>query len=117
MVLADGVADAKELEALYRIGKDYYGVTQEEVTHEVMNGGASFPEYVTLKDKVEFLYHMVEIAWADGEIQDEERELLKKYTLRQSFAPENVEGIVDYLLEKVHEKVSLDDVLKEIANE
>lgn len=117
MVLADGVADARELETLYHIGKDYYGITPEELTREVMSGGTSFPEYVTLKDKVTFLYHMVEIAWADGEIQDEERELLKKYTLRQGFAPENVNQIVDYLLEKVHDKVSLDDVLKEIATE
>lgn len=117
MVLADGIADAKELEVLYRIGKDYYNVTPEMVQKEIMSAGTVYPECTTLKDKVSLLYHLAQIAWADGEIQDEERDLLEKYTIKQGFAPENAPEIINFILDEVHNNVPLENVLKKITND
>ena len=35
MVLADGIAHPKEMETLYRIGVENYGLTNEQITKEI----------------------------------------------------------------------------------
>ena len=35
MVLADGIIDARELEVLYRIGRDTYGIPAEEINNAI----------------------------------------------------------------------------------
>ena len=44
---------------------------------------------------------MAQIAYADGEIDPSERELLKKYISRMGFIDENIEGIAEFLLDSV----------------
>ena len=56
MVLADGIIDARELETLYRIGTEQYGLTQEEITATVRDAGTSFIMPTELSDKIRFLY-------------------------------------------------------------
>lgn len=31
MILADGIIDAREMETLYRIGREEYGISQKEI--------------------------------------------------------------------------------------
>lgn len=115
MVLADGIVDAKELTTLYRIGKENYGLSAEEINNAVVGAGTSFYLPATLEGRIEILYHLCEIAWADGTIDDTERGLLKKYARYMGFQDENLDGIVEYLLEKVKNGTSLEEIKKEIA--
>jgi len=39
MVLADGIVHPKELEALYRIGIEIYGLTEEEISKSEVSSG------------------------------------------------------------------------------
>lgn len=114
MILADGIVDAAELEVLYRIARENYNLSAEEVTEAVRDAGSSFYTPELLEDKIELLYQMAEIAWADGVIEESERHLLNKYALRFGFEPENVEGITDFLLARAEKKIPLADVLTEI---
>lgn len=114
MILADGVVDSRELETIYRIGRENYGFSEEEIMSTVRDSGTSFVMPEALREKIELLYQMGEVAWADGEIEESERILMCKYASRMGFADENLNGIVDYILEKVNSKVPVDDVIKEV---
>ena len=63
MVLADGIIDAKELETLYKIGIEQYGLSQSEITATVRDAGSSFVMPNTLAGKIRFLYNMAQIAY------------------------------------------------------
>lgn len=114
MVLADGEITWEELSALYRIGKECYGLTDEKISSTVKDAGTSYPLPTTLKGKIELLYHLSEIAWADGVIDKQEKQLLADYVRRMGFEEENIDGIVDYMLSQVEKNVSLEAVISEI---
>lgn len=116
MVLADGVIDARELEALYRIGTEQYGLTQSEIIETVRNAGSSFIVPSTLEGKVRFLFNMAQIAYADGVIDSSERDLLKKYIAKMGFEEENVESIADFLLDAAQNGMSPDELIHLITN-
>jgi uncharacterized tellurite resistance protein B-like protein len=116
MVLADGTVDVRELETLYRIGKDSYGVSPDEINRMVVGAGTSIPEFSSFEDKVELLYQLAEIAWADGKIEDTELNLMRKYAIRFGFIEENVDAIIQYLLDKAEKKTPLKDILTEIKS-
>ena len=111
MVLSDGVIDARELETLYKIGIEQYGLTQAEIIETVREAGTSFVLPSTLSGKIKFLFNMAQIAYADGEIDPSERELLKKYISRMGFIDENIEGIAEFLLESVQKGLSYDEIV------
>ena len=114
MILADGVIDARELETLYKIGIEQYGLTQGDIIATVRDAGSSFIMPSTLEGKIRFLYNMAQIAYADGEVDDTEYDLLKRYILKMEFMEENVEGIADFLLDSVKNAVSIEEIINEI---
>lgn len=117
MVLADGVIDAKELETLYKIGTEQCGLTQSEIVATVRDAGSSFIMPNTLSGKIRFLYNMAQIAYADGEIDITERELLKRYIVKMEFSEDNVDEIADFLLDSVKDGVSVDDIISQVNNQ
>ena len=114
MVVADGMVTWEELSTLYRIGKECYGLTDEKISNTVKEVGTSYVLPTELDDKVELLYHLCEIAWADGEIASVEKELVARYARMMDFEEENIDSIVEYMLSQVENKVSLETVLSEI---
>lgn len=115
MILADGVVDSRELETVYRIGRETYGLSEEEIMTAVRDSGTSFILPEAIGEKVELLYQMGEIAWADGEVAESEKHLMRRYASRMGFADENLDGIVDYILDVVDRKVPVGDVIKEVT--
>ncbi|MCD7714595.1 MAG: hypothetical protein LUI08_06695 [Prevotella sp.] len=114
MVMADGIVHANELETLYRIGRENYGLSQEDIDKFVLSAGTSFVVPEDFSEKVRILYELAEIAWADGEIDDTEVKLLERYVKRFGFLDENAGEISKWLLAQVHNGVTFDDTLKEI---
>lgn len=114
MILADGVVDSRELETVYRIGRENYGLTEDEILTAIRDGGTSFELPVILNEKIELLYQLGEIAWADGKIEESEKDIMRKYALQMDFDSANIDAIVDYILDKVEHKVPLSEVIKEV---
>lgn len=112
MVLADGVIDARELETLYKIGIEQYGLTQSEINEAVRDAGTSFITPSAIQDKIKFLYNMAQIAYADGEIDFSEIQLLKRYIVKMGFADENIDKISDYLLAAAKNQLTINEVLQ-----
>lgn len=116
MVMSDGIVAAKELETLYRIGRDTYHLTPEEINQCVVSSGTSFIVPENVEERISILYEMAEIAWADGEIDQTEKNLLRRYILRLGFLEENADSIGEFMLQQVKDNISLSDVLKNIGN-
>lgn len=114
MVLADGIVDAAEMETLFRIGKENYGIESQEINELIRDTDFSTLLPSNLDDKVRLLYELGEIAWADGHIDDSEKNLLKKYVVSMGFEEANAPEIVDFILQQVKERVTIEDVLKMI---
>lgn len=115
MVLADGVIDIKELETLYRIDREHYNVSADEINQAIRESGTSFIMPENLESKIRLLYNLTEIALADGVLDVTEKNLLKRYAKRMNFLDENIDDIVDWMVEKVKGKEPIEQVFKEIA--
>ena len=110
MVLADGIAHPKEMETLYRIGVENYGLTNEQITKE--SAEESFSTFIpqTPEDKIKLLYELALIAWADGVIEESEKKLLKRYAILFGIKEELSDEFVDFLLKKVQDNVSENEI-------
>lgn len=117
MVLADGIVEAKELESLYRIGRENYNLTSEEINKYVVSAGTTFIVPDRLEDRISLLYDLAEVAWADGKIDETERTLLARYVVRLGFLEENADEITDFMLKQVKDGISKKDVIKAIVND
>lgn len=111
MILADGIIDARELETFYRIGTEQYGLSQEEINATIRSAGTSFTLPTTLEGKVRFLYNMIQIAYADGQIDSTEISLLKRYMAKMDFDETNFDGIIDYLSTAVKNGIKEDELI------
>lgn len=117
MILADGIIDAREMETLYRIGREEYGISQKEIDLAIKEGGTPFHCPEDLPGKISFLYQMSEIALADNQLDNSERSLICKYAKRMGFIEENINDIVDYLLQQAKAHVPVSDVIDNIMKE
>lgn len=116
IVMADGIVSAKELEALYRIGRERYHISSEEINKAIISSGTSFIVPEDIEERIRILYEMAELAWADGEIDQTEKVLLRRYTIRFDFMEENADAIVEFLLQQIKANKSFDEVIKTIIN-
>jgi len=116
MVLADTEVHPKELELLFQIGKEK-GVSEEEIQQALFTPN-KFASLDNLNDdeRIEYLYNLSKMAWADGILEDRERETLQSASKRLGFAEENVVEISEFLLEQAKEKKSFEEVLQIIKN-
>ena len=113
LALSDEEFDFTERQTLYGIGIEY-GLTPEQINEVVLT--ANIPPAVpdAIEQKVSYLYDLTRMAWADGKIEVEERNAIKKCVIRYGFLQENAEAIVDYFLNSVKENKSKTDILNEI---
>ncbi len=113
LALSDGCLDLSELQTLYDIGVRY-GISPDQISQLVMTANIAQNAPKTISEKVEYLYDLVRMAWADGKIAPEERNIIKKCVIRYGFLEENAEGIVNYFIESVKNNKSKTDILNEI---
>lgn len=113
MALSDTDFDPKEAEQLYKIGLEY-GLDKNVIDEIAVTSGLHPEMPKTLEEKVTYLYDLTRMAWADGKIEEEERQMLIKNTVRFGFKEENKEAIVDYFIKSVGDGKSLENIIKEI---
>lgn len=115
MMLADGIIDARELETLYKIGIESYGLTPEEISQSVKDAGTSFIIPELLSSKIELLYQMAQIALADDKADQTETNLMKKYALKMGFDAQNLNGIIEVLLTSVRNNIQVEEIIKQAS--
>jgi uncharacterized tellurite resistance protein B-like protein len=111
MILSDTEVHPKELEMFYKIGKEC-GVSEAEI-QKVLFSPNSFVSSEELNDeeKIDCLYNLARIAWADGRLDESEKEMLQNASKRLGFAAENAEEIATFLLEQAYHGKSIEEVL------
>lgn len=117
MLLSDAEVHPNELEVLYQIGKEKGGISEEEIQRAVFSPNTFVSlESLTDNNRIEYLYNLSRIAWADGKIDNKEKEVLQDASRRLGFAEENVVEISEFLLGQAKEKKSVEEVLQTITN-
>ena len=114
MVMADGIAHPKEMETLYRIGLENYGLTEDEINENVKSAGVSSTIPELPEERIATLYEMAIIAWADGELENSERDMLRRYAIKYGVNEDSIDELVDFLLEKAHNNTDEKEVIKEL---
>jgi uncharacterized tellurite resistance protein B-like protein len=88
MALADDNFDILELQMLYQFA-DERGIPKEELDKlflNPINSDLSIPH--DLNTRIEYLYDLAKIIWADGQITIDEMNTLKKYCKKFDFLEE-----------------------------
>jgi len=116
MALSDLNVDIKELEALYLIGEEK-GLKKEEIDSIVLSQDEV--EYIvpdSINDKIDSLYDLARIAWADDIIEDSERHLMNVFAEKFGFEKSNIPTIVQFLLDEAEKKTDKDVIFKIVTD-
>lgn len=113
MAFSDDNFDVLELQMLYKFAEER-GVSKEDLEKILLepSHNTSIPEM--FEEKIEYLYDLAIMIWADNIVTEDETNTLKKYCLKFGFLKENIEDLAKFLLAKAKENVSKIDLIKQI---
>ncbi len=114
MALSDDQFDVLELQMLYHFA-DERGVPKEELDKLFLNPISTdliIPE--ELNTRIEYLYDLTRIIWADGKITDDELNMLKKYCRKFNFLEENINDLSSYLIDCVQKKIQKEEIISQL---
>jgi hypothetical protein len=113
MAFSDDNFDATELKMLYEFAKER-GVSQEQLQQILINPiqETNLPD--TLDEKIDYLYDLALMIWADSIVTEDEKNTLIKYCKRFGFLEENISKMAEYLLDCAQKGLSKEDILKQI---
>ena len=114
MALSDDNFDILELQMLYHFA-DERGIPKEELDKlflNPINSDLNIPS--DLNTRIEYLYDLTRIIWADGEITADERNMLKKYCIKFEFLEENIEELTSYLIDCVKQGTTKEEIMNQL---
>jgi uncharacterized tellurite resistance protein B-like protein len=115
MALCDVEVDTTELEALYRIGEEK-GIDKAEIDSIVLRPDLiKFSPPETILEKMEYLYDLAQIAWADGKIDASERRAMDMFSAKFGFQEENIPIIIQFLVDEAEKGTTKEQVLKIVS--
>ncbi len=113
MAFADDLFDQLELKMLYDFAR-IRGIEKEQLNYLLLNPShvQAIPD--TLDEKIEYLYDLAQMIWADNKVTQDEKITLQKYCKKFGFLDQNIEELTDYLLKQAEDKKNLNEILKEL---
>ncbi|MGG8497726.1 hypothetical protein ACQY1Q_15050 [Tenacibaculum sp. TC6] len=103
-----------ELKMLYDFANER-GIPKEALDALLLNPSTvetSIPQ--SINEKITYLYQLSQMIWADGEVDDNERNTLKKYIKLFGFDDKNIDDLSEYLLNVVQKNIPLNEVLNDL---
>jgi len=116
MAICDEDFSALELKMLYKFAEER-GVTAKNLDEILLNpidSRNTLPN--VLEEKIDYLYDLSVMIWADNEIDDNERSALEKYIKLFGFVDENIVALADYFLESVKQGKTKNEIINELQN-
>ena len=114
MALSDDQFDVLELQMLYHFA-DEKGVPKEELDKLFLNPvNTEFIVPESLNTKIEYLYDLTRIIWADEKVTDDELNMLRKYCRKFDFVEENINDLSDYLIDCVQKNVRKVEIISQL---
>ncbi|WP_294322935.1 hypothetical protein [uncultured Chryseobacterium sp.] len=116
MAVCDDDFSALELNMLYRCAEER-GISPKNLDEILMNP-INLKSWVpqTIEEKVDYLYDLTAMIWADDTVSPDEYSALQKYVIMFGFLEENTTAIVDYLIEAVKTGKNKSEILYELKN-
>lgn len=115
MAFADDNFDVLELKMLYNFAKER-GLTKDQLNEILLNPSQESVIPESLDEKIEYLYDLARMIWADQVVTEDETNTLKKYCKKFEFLEENIDDICEFLLENAKEKISLSELLTKMQD-
>lgn len=116
MAICDEDFSTLELKMLYKSAEER-GVSAKSLDAVLLNpinSKSLIPE--TIEEKMEYLYDLTVMIWADGVVSPNEYSALEKYVTMFGFLEENVKDIAEYLIEAVKQGKTKHDILNDLQN-
>ncbi len=113
MAFSDDNFDRLEMQMLYNFAEQR-GLTKEQLNEILLNPShdTAIPE--RLEARVEYLYDLAVMIWADEVVTEDEYITLKKYCRKFEFLDENITELADYLLEAAKKKLPKEEIIQAI---
>lgn len=114
MALTDDNFDILELQMLYHLAEER-GIPREELDKlflNPVNQEVDIPEDLNIR--IEYLYDLTRIMWADGKITDDELNTLKKYCKKFEFLDENIDELSSYLIDCVQKGINKKEIINQL---
>lgn len=110
IAFSDDNFDVLEMKMLYKFAEDR-GVSIDQLNQILLNPtlDTSIPE--SLEERVEYLYDLTLMIWADKKVTEDEYITLKKYCKIFGFLDENIKDLVDYLIDCVKKNISKEEII------
>ena len=111
MALTDDNFNVLELQMLYHLA-DHRGIPKDELDRlflNPINHESTIPE--DLNTRIEYLYDLTQIIWADQKITDDEMITLKKYCKKFGFLDDNIDDLAHYLIDCVQKGVQKEEII------
>jgi len=116
MALSDDTFGIPELQMLYHFAEER-GIQKEELEKILLNPidhESVIPD--SLDERIEYLYDLSRMIWADEKITEDEITTLKKYCRKFQFLEENIEELSEYLLDCVQKGISKEEIIEQIKS-
>lgn len=111
MALTDDSFNVLELQMLYHLADDR-GIPREELDRLFLNPvdhQSAIPEDLNMR--IEYLYDLTRIIWADQKITDDELATLKKYCKKFDFLDDNIDDLANYLIDCVQKGIQKEEII------
>lgn len=114
LALADAVISAEEEKLLKRLAKRFHIL--DEKYNEILNSPEDYPVNSphNYNERIEHLYDLAKMVYADGEATGEEAAMLKKICIGLGFPTDNAEKITDEAIHLILNNNDLDEFIKSI---
>lgn len=115
MALTDDNFNVLELQMLYHFA-DERGIPKEELDKLFLNPvSQDFDVPEDLNTRIEYLYDLTRIIWADEKVTDDEMNTLKKYCKKFEFLDENIDDLAKYLIECVQKGIQKHEIINQLS--
>lgn len=116
MAVCDDSFSALELKMLYTFAEER-GII-DTYLDEILLNPIEVKNIVPdlLEEKIDYLYDLTVMIWADGQVDDNEKSALEKYIRLFGFVEENILPIAEYLLRSVQLGKTKNEIIIELQN-
>lgn len=115
VAMADGHISHEEYDLLYIVGKKF-GTTHEEVDEVIKNHkDITFDPPADKETRYIRLINLIRMMWADGEMDDKEKAVIKKFCIGLGFQEDVVARLVDKISGMVLRDMDDDEILEQLA--
>ena len=110
MAISDDNFSPSEWKMLYQFAQER-NIPREELDKILLSPSSKMELPNTVGKRIEYLYDLTLMIWADNIVTEDELITLKKYCRKFEFMEENIEELCQFLIESVRNGKSKEEIL------